>query len=124
MGVAALTPWGAAMYGPASAQFQAAALFAATAIAAGAAAHALASSGGGASAAATTGYQEATGAGIAGGASGIAREAEPQQAAQQINVTIIGEFIRGEEAVEEALLPVLKKIGDRDTEISISYRRE
>lgn len=48
LGIAALTPWGAPLYGPAAAQFKAAALFAATAAAAGGAAKAL--GGGGASA--------------------------------------------------------------------------
>jgi hypothetical protein len=42
MGIAALTPWGAAVYGPAAAQFKAAALFGVVAALAGAAGRAIA----------------------------------------------------------------------------------
>jgi K+/H+ antiporter YhaU regulatory subunit KhtT len=113
-GVAALTPWGAAAYGPAAAQFKSAALFAIVAAMAGGAAAALSS--GGPSAAESRGFQEARGAGV----EALAREGERQEVAQRWEVTIINP-IGTNEWVEDALIPEIKKLADRDHEIVIQY---
>ena len=116
MGVAALTPWGAAIYGPASAQFQAAAIFAATAAAAGVAARAMMSSAGGATGAEQTGFQESRGSQV----QSLATEVEQQQYAQKWEVTIVNP-IGNTDWVENTLVPELRKVAKRDTEITVNY---
>jgi hypothetical protein len=119
MGIAALTPWGAAAYGPAAAQFKAAAMFGAIAVMAGAAAMALQKAAAAPTGAERAGYAEARGAGV-GGVSALAREAEPTEYAQKYEITIVNP-IGTTEWVEATLIPELKKVAKRDVEITVRY---
>jgi len=99
--------------------FKSAAMFAAITVAAGAAAKAMMASAGGASSGAKTGYEESQGAGV----ESLATEGEPQQYAQQWDVTIVNP-IGTEEWVEDNLVPALAKVANRDTEIIITYGKK
>ena len=99
-------------YTSAANMFKAAALFSTVAIMAGAAARAMAVPPG---AAEERGYREAVGAGP------LAREGEPGEYAQRYEVHIHGDVIGTEEWVENVLVPELKKVAKRDTQIDIYY---
>lgn len=48
-------------------------------------------------------------------------EGEPQQYGQTVNVYFQGDVIDLEGWVEDALVPTLKKVGNRDTQVIIHY---
>lgn len=101
----------------AAAAFTSAKVFAMTAAMAGAAAVVARAAAGGPESAERRGYAEARGAGVAG----LAREGETEGYAQKIDIHLHGDVIAYEDWAENTLLPVLKKIGKRDTEIDIYY---
>jgi len=105
------------MYSEASKAFTAAKVFAMTAAMAGAAAAVARAAAGGPESAEQRGYAEARGAGVAG----LAREGEPGEYAQRYEVHIHGDVIGTEEWVENVLVPELKKVAKRDTQIDIYY---
>jgi len=92
--------------------FTAAKFYGMVAVAAGAAAAALRTPPGGEE---KRGYREAVGAGP------LAREGEPGEYAQRYEVHIHGDVIGTEEWVENVLVPELKKVAKRDTQIDIYY---
>lgn len=102
--------------------FQSAALFTAVAAAAGVAASALASSAGGVSGGESAGYQGARGWGVqTGAAESLGYEADRREAyAQKWDVTIVNP-IGTEEWVENNLVPELRKVAKRDTEITVTF---
>jgi Phage-related minor tail protein len=104
------------MYSEASKAFTAAKVFAMTAAMAGAAAAVARAAAGGPESAEQRGYAEARGAGVAG----LAHEGEAQEYAQKMEITIINP-IGTEEWFEENLVPIMKKVARRDTEIVIKY---
>lgn len=103
-------------FGAAANHFQAAAIYGAVAAAAGVAAKALMSSAGGASASESAGYQEASG----GNVESVASAGEAQGYAQKWDVTIVNP-IGTSDWIENTLVPELKKVAKRDTQITVTY---
>jgi len=61
------------------------------------------------------GYREAIGAGP------LAREGEAEEYPQRYEIHIHGDVIGTEEWIENVLIPEMKKVGKRDTQIDIYY---